>query len=629
MTAAAPPAASPAALDGAAHPSSWRQTWQQLQRSAQPHVAAFRRSVWALCAAAVLQGLALACLLPIFGALLPPGGQAGGGTSGASGALSGQAAHAAGWLAARPWLAVFALLSLAVLALRWRAQGFDYNGQMAEAIDRLRTRLGEQLRRMPLLRLQDKRTGELSAVLLGHVDENLNYTIMLIGTVANAILTPLAAALAVLWWDWRLGLAMLLVFPAVLPLHRRARARQHGAQRELASANARCQADLLEYAQGLPVLRASCIASARAAHLRQSLLAVEQAQVRSQQRSVKPGLVTASVTELGMLLVMAAGVAWATQGSLGVAVLAAVAVMLVRFGEPLGVFVNMAGIFEMIESALARIDALLAIAPLPQPAPAATPQRFDIAFESVRFAYAEGAQPVLEDFSARLPMHSMTALVGPSGGGKTTVTRLLMRHADPQAGCVRIGGVDLRHIPPEVLSQLVSVVFQDVYLFDDTVLANIRMARPEASDQDVQAAARAAQCLDFIERLPQGWHTRIGEMGARLSGGERQRISIARALLKNAPIVVLDEPTAALDTESECAVQRAIETLVQERTVIVIAHRLSTIAGAQQIIVLDQGRALQTGSHAALLAQGGRYAALWRAQQSAKQWRAKATPQAD
>ena len=181
--------------------------------------------------------------------------------------------------------------------------------------------------------------------------------------------------------------------------------------------------------------------------------------------------------------------------------------------------------------------------------------------------------------------------------------------------------MNIRSLEPEALNRLVSVVFQDVYLFDDTVMNNIRMARPEASDAEVQAAARAAQCLDFIERLPQGWDTPVGDGGGRLSGGERQRISIARALLKDAPIVVLDEPTAALDTESERAVQQAIEVLVKNRTVIVIAHRLSTIVGAQQILVIDHGHAMERGSHAELLAHGGRYATMWKAQQQARQWR--------
>jgi len=211
-------------------------------------------------------------------------------------------------------------------------------------------------------------------------------------------------------------------------------------------------------------------------------------------------------------------------------------------------------------------------------------------------------------------------LRGTSSSGKTTLTRLLLRHFDPQEGSVKIGDADLRQIPPEQLNARVSVVFQDVYLFDDTVRANIHMARPDATREEVEHAARMAHC-DFIERLPQGWDTRLGDIGGRLSGGERQRISIARALLKNAPILILDEPTAALDTESERAVQTAIDALVQEKTVIVIAHRLSTIAGADQIVVLDGGRIVQTGTHADLVQQkDGRYARMWAAQQRVKSW---------
>ena len=215
----------------------------------------------------------------------------------------------------------------------------------------------------------------------------------------------------------------------------------------------------------------------------------------------------------------------------------------------------------------------------------------------------------------------MSALVGASGAGKTTVSKLLMRYADPQQGEISIGGVDIRHLTAEQLNSLISVVFQDVWLFDDTLLANLLIARPQATQQEVEEAARAAQCLEFISRLPQGWLTPMGEMGGQLSGGERQRISIARALLKDAPIVILDEPTAALDIDSELAVQKAIDSLVHNRTVIIIAHRLSTIAGAGNILVMEEGEVVEQGRHAQLLSRQGRYQALWQAQMAARVWR--------
>ena len=211
--------------------------------------------------------------------------------------------------------------------------------------------------------------------------------------------------------------------------------------------------------------------------------------------------------------------------------------------------------------------------------------------------------------------------IWPSGSGKTTISRLISRFADAQAGTIRIGGVDIQQVEPAELMRSISVVFQDVYLFDDTILNNIRMAQPNATEAEVTAAAQAANCHDFITRLPQGYDTRIGDIGGALSGGERQRLSIARAMLKDAPIVLLDEPTSALDTESEVAVQKAINRLVTDKTVIVIAHRLSTIVGADLILVLEEGQVTERGSHRELLAQSGRYAAMWAIQQQSQTWR--------
>lgn len=328
----------------------------------------------------------------------------------------------------------------------------------------------------------------------------------------------------------------------------------------------------------------------------------------------------ASVVELGLLLIVCLGVAFVLGGSLDIAVLAAVIVLMARFAVPLSSLINYTAVISLIETALVRIEALLAIKALPIQGTPTLPEHFDVCIEDVTFRYANSKCPVLNELNAELPAHSMTALVGPSGSGKTTLTRLLMRHADPQAGRVLVGGIDIKSIPTEELHQLISVVFQDVYLFDDTIRANIRMARLEASDAEVEAAARDAQCLDVIEGLPQGWDTRLGDIGGRLSAGERQRISIARALLKDAPIVILDEPTASLDTESECAVQRAVDALVRNKTVVVISHRLSTIVGADRILVLEEGRVVQQGTHSELMCEGGRYGAMWAAQEQVKAW---------
>jgi len=577
----------------------WRETYRQLLRGVGEHAPALRASLIGLALAAALQGLALACIAPLFVAVLSrPDPQA-----------------------ALGWLIAMSLLMAAATALRWYAQGFDYTGRMAAATHALRTRLGEQLRRMPLEAIQGKRAGELHATLLGNVDENLHYTLTILNLIFVALITPLTTALTLLAFDWRLALALLLLFPAILPLYRWRRPAFGRGMRQLAQAHEHISADIVEYVQGLPVLRAARCAGQRAERLRAGFARLEQIQIENHRQGARPNLVVASVVELGLLLILAVGVAWVVGGSLDLAVLAAVLVMVARFAEPLATFVLYTAILELIEAALERIEALLAVPSLPQTGAPERPLSYEVAFDRVGFRYAQATTPSLRAFTATLPPRSLTALVGPSGSGKTTVTRLLLRHADPQEGRITIGGVDLRAIPPEALAAMISVVFQDVYLFDDTVLANIRMARPEASDEDVVEAARAAQCLDFVERLPEGWHTRLGDIGGRLSGGERQRISIARALLKDAPVVILDEPTAALDTESELSVQRAVEALVRDKTVIVIAHRLSTIVAADQILVLEEGRLIERGRHADLLAAGGRYRAMWDAQQAVKTWR--------
>jgi ATP-binding cassette subfamily B protein len=575
-----------------------RETWRRLMKIARSRAPRLRASLIGLAVAAAAQGLALACLMPLFQALIP----------------------APDWRATLPWLLAMTALMLTSAAIRWRAQGFDYRGDMVHNTHELRTQLGEQLRRIPLEVLQDKRAGGVNATLLGNVDETLSYILTIANMMATALITPVAAALATLCLDWRMGLILLLAFPLLIPLYRWRRPAFGRGMRMLADANERTASDILEYAQGLPVLRAACCVGEQAMKLQAAFKHLETVQTIGQKKGAKPNLVLATVMELAILLVVFAGVLFVVRGTLEIAILAALMVIVVRFGEPLSNFVLYTKVIDVIEAALGKIDALLDIAPLPCQTPIQMPRASDVAFEGVGFRYARANEPTLHHLCARLPARGLTALVGPSGSGKSTVARLLMRHADPQAGRVAIGGVDVRAIPAERLNALISAVFQEVYLFDDSILANIRMARPDASDEEVAAAARAAHCHDFIARLPEGYQTRVGDIGGRLSGGERQRISIARAMLKNAPIVILDEPTAALDTESEVAVQTAIDALVRDRTVIVIAHRLSTIVAADQILVIDGGRLVEAGRHDDLLARAGRYARMWQAQQSAKNW---------
>jgi len=575
----------------------WRETYRQLLFSVGERAPQLRLAIIYLLTAAAVQGAALACLYPLLQATF----------------LNTEKT------AVFYWLLMMTGLMLLATVLRWLGQAFDYNGNMLASTHELRTTLGEQLRRMPLLKLQDKRSGEVAATLLGNVDENLMYSLTILNAIFIALVTPLIAALCTLWVDWRLGLLMLLLFPALIPLYRWRRPAFARGMRALDAAHHRVSADIVEYMQGLAVLRASCAEGDKAKTLQEGFSHLQKIQTLGHKKGTKPSLLISTLMEFGLLLIAALSIYWVFQGRLDITISAAAMVLMVRFAEPLANFISFTAILELIEAALGRVETVLAEKPLPQIQPTQIPQTFNVRFSGVTFAYQDSTQ-VLRDIDLTIPECSMTALVGPSGSGKSTLIRLLLRHFDPQSGTIQIGGVDIRQMEAEQLNNLISVVFQDVYLFDDTVLANIQMARPEASREEVLQAAQMAQC-DFIERLPQGWETRLGDIGGRLSGGERQRISIARALLKNSPIIILDEPTAALDSESERAVQRAIDTLVQQKTVIVIAHRLSTIAAADQIVVLDNGKIVQSGTHPALLQEDGRYARMWAAQQSVKNWR--------
>ncbi len=578
---------------------SLAQTWRRMQEASGDQVSKLRLCMVVSILSAVVQGLAFACFYPLLDAVL---------------------AAPADWHRAFFWLGVLAGCAVLDTFFIWQARNFDYAGPIAEVTHQLRVSLGRQLRRMPLEKLYRRRAGELSAVLAGNVDEVVTPMGMLSSTFLGIIVTPVVAMIATAFVDWRLALSMACLFPITLPLYywrRRAAGRSF---RNLAVAHARTSAELVEYAQGLPVLRATNQVGSRAVRLQGALEDLRDAQKREQLYLVWPGILFSSAVQIGLLVVLSLGVWFIIAGSLNVAALVALLVVVVRFSEPLSLLFGISPVFDYMEAGLERVERLLSVPPLPVADTAKTPDNFEVRFENVSFRYADTNEDVLQDVSFCLPERSLTALVGPSGSGKTTVTRLIMRYADPRGGRITIGGVDVRDMSPKRLMRHISVVFQDVYLFDDSILANIRMGRPDASDSEVEAAARAAHCHEFISRLPEGYRTRVGDIGGCLSCGERQRISIARAILKDAPIVILDEPTAALDTESEVAVQKAIDTLVRDRTVIVIAHRLSTIAGADTILVIEDGAVAQSGSHAELLEREGRYRSMWEAQQGAKNW---------
>ncbi|MEU4393963.1 ABC transporter ATP-binding protein [Kribbella sp. NPDC023855] len=516
---------------------------------------------------------------------------------------------------------------VAVLAMLVVLEGFLRIGEMAFQFDTwplvtraTRLGLGERLRSMPQQELGRRAAGDLATV-VGHNATTAATAISLLSTLFIQIVTvPAVIGLVILVVDWRLGAVLAVAVVAAIPLIGQIQRLSNKGFRTVDEADAATANRIVEYVQGLPVLKATGQAGADSPRLVEVLTDQQRAQSTANRSASLPVAVVQLIVRLAIVALVVVGAALVLDAALTLPLLVAVIVAAARFAEPLALATLMVKLFEMSEAALSRVSDLLAVEPMPVRPGGAAPASYEVTFENVTFGY-DGQEPLLRGLDLVVPERSLTALVGPSGSGKTTITKLITRYADPQGGVVRLGGVDLATLEPAELLRHVAVVFQDVYLFDDTIRANIAMGRPGATEAEIEQAARAANVHTFVERLPNGYDTRTGEIGSALSGGERQRISIARAILKDAPLVLLDEPTSALDTESEVVVQEAIDRLVRGRTVVVIAHRLSTIVGADQIAVIEDGVVGQLGRHEELLADGtGRYARMWAAQLAARSW---------
>lgn len=487
-----------------------------------------------------------------------------------------------------------------------------------------RLRIADHLRRLPMGFFGSRRAGELAGILTTDIALVEDIWSHLLGVFAAGFILPFFVGAALCFLDWRLGLAVIVTLPSAIaalatttPVFLRHMSRVFAAS---ADANAR----IVEYAQGIAVLRAFGRHGDGYRRLTSSLERLRDALIRADVAPAPLLSIYGFVVEMGFVSVALIGSYLMLDGALDAATLLVFLVVsagMTRQLSELGVALL---VLRAAQKALQRIDTLLAEKPLAEPS-AAPPKivRFDVALDDVSFAYDDGAEPALANVSVTLPARQLTAIVGRSGSGKSTLVHLIARLWDvPRGGgAIRIGGVDVRDIPFEELHRYLAMVFQDVVLFSGSVCENIRIGKPDATREEVIRAAQAAQAHTFIAALPDGYDTKLGEGGGTLSGGERQRISIARAILKDAPIVLLDEATASVDVSAEAAIQRAIDELVKHKTVVVIAHRLRTIRRADRIVVLDRGRVVETGDHDALIQHGGTYAALYHEQERAKGWR--------
>lgn len=479
-----------------------------------------------------------------------------------------------------------------------------------------RAKLAEHIRKLPLGFLMNKDPGELGNMMMSDFTQTENAATNILPQLVSGVIVPVLAFLGLIIVDWRMAVAMFAGFPMTLLIL----GGVSGLERKLGQSHSKAkiaQANRLqEYLWGMKVIKAYNL---RGENFRR----LEQAFYRYMQESIKLEgvlgpffLVAIAFMQIGLPLITIAGVYLILGGEITVPLLALFLLVGTHVFDPLSVAIMRLPAFKYDAMAGERIVKLLE-----QPVMTGekeSPANHDIRFENVTFGY--GKNIVLNNISLEMKAGTLTAIVGPSGSGKSTLLRLIARFYDPQQGRVLFGGSDERDMDPEKLMKKISMVFQDVYLFADTIAGNIRYGRENAAQADMEAAAREACCHTFIAKLPQGYDTMVGEGGSTLSGGEKQRISIARAILKDAPVILLDEATSSLDPENELEMQKAISRLIQDRTVIMIAHRLKTVVKADNIVVLDKGKVVEQGTHESLLANKGLYARLWELQMKTNGW---------
>jgi ATP-binding cassette subfamily B protein len=552
------------------------------------------------CAASVLQGVVFAMLVPVLRALF-------------------------GSDPSRAWPYLGAMLGICAVWAVVNYLGLRRGMESGATLSRgLRHRIGDHVAALPLGWFGPARVGDLSTLAGETVMNVAGAPAHLVRPLVAGFLTPATVVAVMFAFDWRLALAAAITTPIIAVVYRWSGGLTAKADRIRRRAAADAGGRVIEFAETQPVLRAYG-ATGRGHEVLDEALTVQRDASRRVLAAALPGLIGFGlVIQAAFIALVGYGTYLTLHATLSAPDLMALLVLAARFVEPLTEAAALGSALSRSANALAQVKDVLDVAPLAEPAPEAArrPDGFTIEFDDVTFGYGNEAQPkVLEHVSFTIPENTMTALVGPSGSGKTTITRLIARFFDVGDGAVRIGGIDVRHMPTDVLMSLISTVFQDVVLFEGTIAENIRIGRPGAGDDEVREAARRARVDEIVARLPRGWDTQVGEGGATLSGGERQRVSIARAILKDAPIVLLDEATAALDPENEFAVHAALAEMAADRTLLVVAHRLQTVAVADQILVLDHRTISERGTHAELLDAAGRYSAFWASRQKAANWR--------
>ena len=481
-----------------------------------------------------------------------------------------------------------------------------------------RISLAEQLRKIPLSFFGKKDLADLTSTIMADctfLEQSFSHFIPeLVGSMISTTLI----AIGLFIYDWRMACAALWVLPvsfAIVFFSAKVQEKLNNRQMEAKMA---CADGIQECIETVRDLKANNAEEAYLKGLDKKIKAVEKRAIISELGTAVFVVSATLILKLGIVTVALVGAMLLMNGTLDVLTFFLFLLVVARLYDPLQtVLQNLAAVIST-RTNIRRMKEILDH-PIQTGSDTLTNQGYDIVFDHVGFSYNTGER-ILEDVSFTAKQGEVTALVGPSGSGKTTVSRLASRFWDIQQGKITVGGMDISQIEPETLLSLYSIVFQDVTLFNNSIMENIRVGRKDATDEEVLAAAKLANCEDFACKLPEGWNTIIGENGCSLSGGERQRISIARAFLKNAPIILLDEATASLDVENETVIQTSLSRLIQDKTVLVIAHRMRTVASADKIVVLEKGKVAEEGTSAELLNINGIYHHMVTLQTESQNW---------
>lgn len=473
-----------------------------------------------------------------------------------------------------------------------------------------RANLAEHLRKLPIGYLTNQDSGMLSNMMMADftmIEHGMSHVVP---SLIGALITPVIAFISLAFIDYRMSLAMFAAMPLVLLIILGTAKLQKTFGKGVNDANVNASNRLQEYLEGIRVIKSSNMIGQESHNLEEAFRNLMKQSIKMEGLLQSIILTVTPLLRAGLTVMIYVGVYLLIGGTLSIMVFAMFLIIGTRIFDPLSeAIINFTVLRYGAQSGERIIEFMTEPVMTGTQSP---PEGNDIVFDSVSFAYKN--IKVINDVSINMKTGTLTALVGPSGSGKSTLLKLAARFYDPIKGRVLLGGRDMKDIESEELFKKISMVFQDVYLFQDTIGNNISFGRENATQADIEEVAKKACCHDFIMKLPKAYDTPVGEGGCTLSGGEKQRISIARAMLKNAPIILLDEATASLDPENEVDVQKAINSLIKDRTVIVIAHRLKTICEADNIVVLDNGQVIEQGKHKELLQSKGLYSKLWNLQ---------------